>query len=112
MLGVNVGTASVHLHVCEESAIRLILVDHRVSAEKDAGVVLHKFGLNAYLTPPVADEGLGILPDNIGRGLVGNPQGNAVVFAYGVSVGVEDIIVVQQPVGSFDVLGQAFIVCG
>ena len=74
--------------------------------------MLYQPCLDSYLTPPIAKQGLGILPDGIGRGLIGDSQRNALVLTDAVAVGIEDTTIVQKPVGSFDVLGKALIVGG
>ena len=84
----------------------------RIIAEKEGGVVVYQFRLYAYLTPPIANEGLGSLPDGISRGLVDDPQRNAIVLADAVAVGIADAVAVQQAVCACDVLGQASIVGG
>ena len=38
-------------------------------------------------------------------------QGDAVVFADTVGVGIQDAVVVEEPLSAFDVLGQAAVVC-
>ena len=43
-------------------------------------------------------------------GLVGYPQGDSIVFADAVAIGVEYAFFVQQALGPLDVLGQARIV--
>ena len=98
LLRVDAGTASVQLQVGEEPAIRGFLVGHGIAAEKDAGVVVYHLGLDAYLTPPVKNERLRILPYGIGGGLVSDSQRDAVVFTDAVAVGIQDTIIVQQPV--------------
>ncbi len=102
---VYASAGGVHLDVREKPPERRFLVNHGVSAEEDAGVVLRQLGLDAYLTPPIANEGLGVLPDGVGRSLEDDSERNAVVLANAVAVGLEDAVVVQQAIGAFDVLG-------
>ena len=88
LLRVDAGTASVHLQVGEEPAIRRFPVGRGIAAEKDAGIVVYHLGLDAYLTPPVKNERLRRLPYGIGGGLVSDSQRNAVVSTDAVAVGI------------------------
>ena len=72
LLRVDVRAGGIHLDVGEEAAVDGILVGYGIAAEVDCGVVVKDFGLDADLRPPVADEGLGVLPDVVSGGLEGD----------------------------------------
>ena len=112
LLRVYVRAGGVHLNIGEKADVNLLLVIHRVAAEENRGVVVDYLRLNSDLAPPALDEGLCLLTDVIGGGLVADVQWNAVVFADTVTVRVQDAVVVEELVGAFDVLGKTAVVGG